>query len=93
MFELDATRLGLNDPQGVNADRILLRSLRAQDDHVPALQKGQRLALPRRLWETEEEFDHFVHTDLLAVMVQSKRQYHGRIHEVAGNAFELLFGD
>eukprot|EP00949_MAST-11_sp_MAST-11-sp1_P004600 g4600.t1 len=55
MFELDATRLGLNDPQGVNADRILLRSLRAQDDHVPALQKGQRLALPRRLWETEEE--------------------------------------
>ena len=31
--------------------------------------------------------------DLLEVMVQSKRQYQHRILNVAGHAFELIFGD
>ena len=47
----------------------------------------------REEWGSEAAFDTFVRTELKAVMAQSKRRYQQRILTVAGEAFELIFGD
>ena len=64
--------------------------------HAQCYKPADRAMLMERIreeWESEEAFDKFVREDLLEVMVQSKRQYQHRILNVAGHAFELIFGD
>ena len=44
-------------------------------------------------WGSEEAFDKFVRTDLLAVLVSSQAAYQGQLGTVAAESFALVFGD
>ena len=54
--------------------------------------RAMLLAKIREEWKSEAAFDEFVRTELYNVLVQSKMQYQQRILNIAGNAFELIFG-
>ena len=47
----------------------------------------------RTEWGSEEEFDAFVHTELVEVLARSKEQYVRRLASVAGESLQLLLGD
>ena len=55
--------------------------------------RAMLLSRIRGEWGSEEAFDTFVHTELRAVMVQSKAQYQRQMSAVAADSVDLLFGD
>ena len=79
---LDASELG-------SLDRF---SCRAAQCYKPA-DRAFILKHIREEWGSEEAFDTFVHTELRAVMVQSKAQYQRQMSTVAADSVDLLFGD
>ena len=55
--------------------------------------RARLLAAIRDQWQSEASFDHFVRTELLQVLRDSKAVYQKQLAQVAAQSFELVFGD
>ena len=47
----------------------------------------------REQWDSEQEFDRFVQTELVRVIAESKAIYQGQLRANAVQSFEYVFGD